>query len=348
MCLQTIITETDCLYLEFLDNCGPDRAYPPLRMYENDDFVYINADDNKQISISKVGFEVDINGVTYEDIDAAMAQLAIEIGCVNSSRTGGSSADITDIAEDLDKIVEQLSERSTVEYIDLTNSQGSPWGGFPMTVNQFDWSDGTFFPPNGYPITPTIVNDVQELVDLWNANVLDNKLEVRNATSVFIVPRSAPVPTDNNGYIQIVAAAPIFTLAYIKVASWGQEPDAENSAVNNIDDKVTQLADGGENLDSDENGIATYNEPTNIAIALVPAEEKRESVFVQCHSLALWIRLKPAATVPNNREGYKIEAGGSFNLSAFANGQKYTGEISLINAADGEQPNYSISVLNRP
>jgi hypothetical protein len=349
MCVQTINTEEDCLYLTFLDNCGEDRAYPPLNLYENDDFVYINADDNKQISISKVGFIVDINGVEFTDKDLAMSELAVQISCVNLSRTGGDSSDIESITEGVEKIVEQLSERELVNFIDLTNSQASPWGGFPMTVNEFQWSDGTFFPPTGYPIAPAVVvNNVQELVNLWNANVLDNKLSVRDATSVFILPGSAPVPTDINANISIVADAPIFTLSYIKTSSWGTEPDAENSAVNNIEDKVTQLADGGETLVSSENGIATYNVPGNTAIVLVTEENKRENVFLQCHSLSLWVRLKPAASVPNNREGYLVKAGGDINISTLGNGQKYFGEISLINAADGEQPTYSLSVLNRP
>jgi len=75
-------------------------------------------------------------------------------------------------------------------------------------------------------------------------------------------------------------------------------------------------------------------------------------VFIQCHSGALWIRSKPAVTNPNEREGVYLKAidgvPAHANIPVLVNGQKYTNEISLINAADGEEPTYSISILNRP
>jgi hypothetical protein len=90
-CVQTISTDADCMYLEYLNNCVLDRAYPPLRLYENDSFVFINAADNHQISISKNHLEVNINGVKYTDKNEVIAVLDAEILCVNQSAAGGFS-----------------------------------------------------------------------------------------------------------------------------------------------------------------------------------------------------------------------------------------------------------------
>ena len=77
------------MYLEYLNNCVLDRAYPPLRLYENDSFIFINAADNHQVSISKNHLEVNINGVKYTDKDEVIALLDAEILCVNQSASAG-------------------------------------------------------------------------------------------------------------------------------------------------------------------------------------------------------------------------------------------------------------------
>lgn len=249
----------------------------------------------------------------------------------------------------LDDINSQLKQREDLDYLDLTLSASTPWAGFPVTINEFQWNDGTFFPANTYPITPTVVNNSAELATLWNANVPDNKLESRDATTLYIKEGSAPVPTDNNGLVQFSTTVPAFgVFPYIRVAAWSQEPDAAESSINVIENKITQLADGGPtSLVVEEFGISTYT-AANIAVTLAIANPKRENVIVQVHSSTLWIRLKPAATSPSNREGRLIKIDKDFDLKTYANGLKYTGEISMINAVDAEQPTYSLINISRP
>jgi hypothetical protein len=247
-----------------------------------------------------------------------------------------------------ESINKQLAQRGVLTFADLTNSAVTPWAGFPLTIDEFQWTDGTFFPATTYSIASTVVNNVAELVALWNANVLDNKLQARDATSVYILEGAAPVPTDNNGTIQFSdTAAPFAIFAYVKVSSWAEEPDAVKSSINIIEEKTTLLADGAESLVSTEFQVSTLS-VGNVAAPLVTSNSKRENVHVHCHTLGLWVRLKPAATNPSNREGYFLAAGEKRDFKTFANGQKYTLDISIINAVDGQEPTYSLSILNRP
>jgi len=377
---KTITVLEDGKLSVFLNSGQEVYIQPPLVVdtLDNIDELIIRGEDKNNAKVDTTVSELD--GVpfagTFEDLETALRELAKKGNGLFSGASGGGGGLPPDAATETkqdvqidqldevlsnqdeqtvfqEKITEQLAVRGVNTYIDLSLSASTPWAGFPVTINEFQWNDGTFFPANTYPITPTEVNDTTELADLWNANVPDNLLEARDSNTLYIKEGSAPIPTDNNGLIQFSTSVPAFgVFPYIKVAAWSEEPDAVESSVNKIENKVTQLADGGESLVSTENGIATYNNPTNIAITLVPAAVKRENVFIQCHSGSLWIRLKPAATTPNEREGIYLKAidgvPAHANIPTLSNGQKYTGEISLINAVDGEEPTYSISILNRP
>ena len=82
MCVQKI-KNFDCLFFEFLNNCKKDHLFPPFRLYENEDFVYIDGADGKQISIRKNCFEVEINGVAYTDKNEAITELEAQIKTIN-------------------------------------------------------------------------------------------------------------------------------------------------------------------------------------------------------------------------------------------------------------------------
>lgn len=242
------------------------------------------------------------------------------------------------------KITEQLETRQELTYVDLTLSSGTPWVGFPLTVTQVNWTDGVS-PAVSINISATVVNDTAELAAVFNANIPNNQLSVRDATSVFILAGTVDIPTSLAASIGFDAAPNVLT--YPKPSSWNTELDAEKSSVNLIEEKVTQLADGGESLIAEEFpilGIASGNNAQSIAVA----DNSRENIFIQVHTLSAWVRLKSESSVPANREGYLIKAGGDINISTLANGQKYLGAVSIINAVDGEVPTYSFSVLKRP
>lgn len=86
----------------------------------------------------------------------------------------------------------------------------------------------------------------------------------------------------------------------------------------------------------------------NVAQIISVSEPKRESLVIQVYDFDVWIRFLDAATTPTLRSYYFVKAGGEFYLSAFANGQKYTGAISIINDVDGQIPLFSFTELRRP
>ena len=88
MCVQTISTDADCLFFDYLDNCNESKIYPPLRLYDLEDFIVVNGRDARQISIAKVDFEVVLDGVTYTDKDVFLPIMLLKIGCVNASIIG--------------------------------------------------------------------------------------------------------------------------------------------------------------------------------------------------------------------------------------------------------------------
>lgn len=90
MCIQNISISEKLDYLNFLNDCEPDRLYPALRFAEDKDFMWIDGLDSKKASISKVGFQVIINGQTYTNQEDARRELLTLINQVNSSKTTGA------------------------------------------------------------------------------------------------------------------------------------------------------------------------------------------------------------------------------------------------------------------
>lgn len=90
-CTQNISIGTNDLFLNYLDNCVQSKIYPPLRLYEDDTFVYINGADNRQASWQK-DCPVIINGDTYpaSNLNEAILAVITEIGKVNSSASSMS------------------------------------------------------------------------------------------------------------------------------------------------------------------------------------------------------------------------------------------------------------------
>ena len=85
MCIQTISISSDSNYLNYLNDCEESKLYPPLRLYEDNDFIWIDGLDSKKASISKVGFSVNIDDLLYTNLDAARLALLSNINAVNFS-----------------------------------------------------------------------------------------------------------------------------------------------------------------------------------------------------------------------------------------------------------------------
>lgn len=142
-----------------------------------------------------------------------------------------------------DIIIEQLGIRGNVTYLDMNLSAGTGFGGFPITIDNLEWGNGTTPPgTHAYPITPTIVNSTIELAALWNANVVENLLESKDATTLYIKEGTEPIPTNANGLVQVKTTAPPFgQLIYLKSFSWSEEVNPVISAPQSIQEKVETL-----------------------------------------------------------------------------------------------------------
>lgn len=90
MCIQNISISEKLDYLNFLNDCEPDRLYPALRFGEDKDFMWIDGLDSKKASISKVGFQVIINGQTYTNQEDARRELLTLVNQINSSKITGA------------------------------------------------------------------------------------------------------------------------------------------------------------------------------------------------------------------------------------------------------------------
>lgn len=93
-CTQKISVDQDCLFLNYLDNCVEKRLYPPLRLYQDENFVYVYGKDGRQLSWAK-DCPVIINDQEFSpsNLDDAIVQLLVDVGCVNKSMSGASFDD---------------------------------------------------------------------------------------------------------------------------------------------------------------------------------------------------------------------------------------------------------------
>lgn len=344
MCVQNVSTEQDCLYLNYLNNCVADRIYPPLRMYKNENFLIVDGADSKQISAELFEFEMVINGETYLNVEEAQRQLAIEIQCVNNSRTG-------DAVTQLNKIVEQLSQRETLAYIDLNNNTA---GGFPVnpdienlfpfTVATITWQKSNLDVPVNVNFAPEqTVNNMQELADLWNANIAENQLTVRDSTSLYINEGTEPVPVDGSANISFILNSFGAYLFFVKQTNWGEEQDAPDSSVNGIEKKICEFVDGQDMSVSRVPKAAYSPGVPNNAILIDPIDVNRELIIVSVYGNKAWLRLQADNSAPSLRDrDFLLQDGDSFAVGVLENGRNYYGAISLINFADGEALDYSI------
>lgn len=105
MSLQTITTSLNKDYLNYLNNQSADRLYPPLRYYEDEDFHFVQGQDNKTLSIAKSGdgIKANINGSDFTDNNAIRLELIHNVFIVNQTYAGS-----TEIVTKLDEILFNL------------------------------------------------------------------------------------------------------------------------------------------------------------------------------------------------------------------------------------------------
>jgi hypothetical protein len=104
MCKQTISAAIDYSYLNYLDNCTDSRLYPPLRLDEDENFIWIDGMDSKKASISKSNIEANIDGQDYTNLEDIRRALLINISKVNAP------AGLGEISDQIDEIIKILGD----------------------------------------------------------------------------------------------------------------------------------------------------------------------------------------------------------------------------------------------
>lgn len=83
----------------------------------------------------------------------------------------------------------------------------------------------------------------------------------------------------------------------------------------------------------------------NTAETASAANSSRSSLSISVVDADAWIRLTPAATDAGVRKGTPVQAGQTWELPTSWWRGLYSGEVSIINAADGETPTYYVTEL---
>ncbi len=104
MCKQIISISEDSSYLNYLNNCIDDKLYPPLRLDEDETFIWIDGIDSKKASINKGNLPVTIDGVEYTDLDEIKRALLVDISKVNAP------VGLDQVVDELKRIYEVISD----------------------------------------------------------------------------------------------------------------------------------------------------------------------------------------------------------------------------------------------
>ncbi len=192
-CKQDINIDQECYFLTYLEGCEERRLYPPMQLQENENFVVVYGTlTPNQFSISKDNFDVDLNGENYTDKDRFIAQMSLELNCINDkySGGGGGGCDLTQVETDLQEmignqetIIDELQTlasgvQSIPKYNGLSftfNSPDSAVGGgltLPATIGRFSFILRSGETLNYYTdaVNPR-VQSLQDLCDVFNSQV---------------------------------------------------------------------------------------------------------------------------------------------------------------------------------
>ena len=83
----------------------------------------------------------------------------------------------------------------------------------------------------------------------------------------------------------------------------------------------------------------------NVAVTAVSSNSGRSALSISILNADAWVRLMPAATDGSVRKGIAIGAGDTWELPTSWWRRLYSGEVSIINVADGETPSYYVTEL---
>lgn len=83
----------------------------------------------------------------------------------------------------------------------------------------------------------------------------------------------------------------------------------------------------------------------NSANTVVSANSSRSSLTIAISGADAWIRLMPSTTDATTRKGIPVAAGEVWELPNSWWKRLYSGEVSIINAVDGETPSYYVTEL---
>ena len=77
----------------------------------------------------------------------------------------------------------------------------------------------------------------------------------------------------------------------------------------------------------------------------VSANTNRGSLEIYVEGADAWIRLLPAATDAGVRKGSFVRSGQTWSMPNSWWRRTYTGEVSIINAVDGQSPTYYVTEI---
>ncbi len=161
--------------------------------------VEVRGKDKNQVDVKTSINSID--GVpfsgTYAQLETSLRNLAKKAnGLYNGGVGGGGGGDVNIISNTTDfstatkqdeakAEAEETNDKLSIKYCTFFNfsqSFGIPFPGYPMTITQFEWKNLLF----QYPVPNVVVNNDQEVADLWNTYVFENSITV-NGTNEFCV-----------------------------------------------------------------------------------------------------------------------------------------------------------------
>lgn len=295
----------------------------------------------------------EIDTVTYPT-ELSFYDYLKDLSDYSSSSGGGSTADstaanqvlqIAEAEEANDKLlsIDEKLRLKECTYFDLSTSIGVPFGGYPITVTQLEWKSLLY----QFPIVPNvIVNSDQEFVDLWNLTIAENTLSVFGVNQFCVKSGTEEVLTNPADAITVTTTGGPLIFS-VNDFLQGIEP-----SVSNLDEILLKIDSILSNTNLLQRGsydvgtittIQTYAPGVaNEAVLLLPSNPNRHSVYVYVVDKSVVIRPLDATVDPADRKGHIVNKEETFALTMDNSNDIYPGEISLINAKDGEFPTYFV------
>jgi hypothetical protein len=253
-CKQDINIDQECYFLTYLEGCEEKRLYPPMQLQENENFVVVYGTlTPNQFSISKDNFDVDLNGENYTDKDRFIAQMSLELNCINDkySGGGGGGCDLTQVEDFLDTISTTLSGIETkvqTSYngrrFDLGDSSGNPFPGFPFSIERIliiyagAGSESVDVTPSAQQLTNTL-----EVANFLNENVEGLNFDKFKQLDTEIIFSSADKIAGDVLGIQLTLTGAISTLQYTSFVDVAEDNESELSKIRVLLEQIRNNGD---------------------------------------------------------------------------------------------------------